>query len=106
MCEGSRSLNKNLPADAVGIMKAWFYSHLEHPYPSKEQKKLLMTQIEHASGVGIRFKQLDNWFMNARQRLLGPKYKSPKRKRRSSPANPSRVIPQTAPTITEGVQGG
>jgi hypothetical protein len=58
---------KSLPEEAVKVMKTWFFEHLTHPYPSREEKRQMLAQS------GLKIKQLDNWFVNARQRLIAPK---------------------------------
>lgn len=59
---------RDLPARTVAILKKWMMSpeHIEHPYPSEEEKKELMKE------TGIDLKQLSNWFTNARKRVWKP----------------------------------
>jgi hypothetical protein len=32
----------NLPKSTTDILKGWFHEHLDHPYPSEEEKQILM----------------------------------------------------------------
>ena len=32
----------NLPKSTTDILKGWFHDHLDHPYPSEEEKQVLM----------------------------------------------------------------
>ncbi|MDN8740473.1 homeobox domain-containing protein, partial [Staphylococcus aureus] len=51
---------------ATNIMRAWLFQHLSHPYPSEEQKKQL------AQDTGLTILQVNNWFINARRRIVQP----------------------------------
>jgi len=54
------------PKMATNIMKAWLFQHLTHPYPSEEQKRQLATE------TGLTILQVNNWFINARRRIVQP----------------------------------
>lgn len=54
------------PKLATNIMRAWLFQHLTHPYPSEEQKKELAEQ------TGLTLSQVNNWFINARRRIVQP----------------------------------
>ncbi|XP_077993401.1 homeobox protein Meis1-like isoform X5 [Glandiceps talaboti] len=54
------------PKAATNIMRAWLFQHLTHPYPSEEQKKQL------AQDTGLTILQVNNWFINARRRIVQP----------------------------------
>lgn len=54
------------PKVATNIMRAWLFQHLTHPYPSEEQKKELAEQ------TGLTLSQVNNWFINARRRIVQP----------------------------------
>lgn len=54
------------PKVATNIMRAWLFQHLTHPYPSEEQKKQL------AQETGLTILQVNNWFINARRRIVQP----------------------------------
>ncbi|XP_069023843.1 homeobox protein Meis1a isoform X1 [Embiotoca jacksoni] len=54
------------PKVATNILRAWLFQHLTHPYPSEEQKKQL------AQDTGLTVLQVNNWFINARRRIVQP----------------------------------
>ncbi|XP_041839791.1 homeobox protein Meis1a [Melanotaenia boesemani] len=54
------------PKVATNILRAWLFQHLMHPYPSEEQKKQL------ALDTGLTVLQVNNWFINARRRIVQP----------------------------------
>ncbi|XP_065061595.1 homeobox protein meis3-A-like isoform X2 [Rhopilema esculentum] len=54
------------PKIATNILKSWLFQHLSHPYPSEEQKRMLTSQ------TGLTFLQVNNWFINARRRIVQP----------------------------------
>ncbi|KAG5968156.1 hypothetical protein E4U58_001973 [Claviceps cyperi] len=65
----SADLNKrkrrgNLPKETTEKLRAWFLTHLEHPYPTEDEKQDLMQQ------TGLQMNQISNWFINARRRQL------------------------------------
>lgn len=43
------------PKAATNIMRAWLFQHLNHPYPSEDQKKQL------AEETGLTILQVNNW---------------------------------------------
>lgn len=53
-----------LPAKAVTLFRAWLFSHLKFPYPTEDEKE------ELALKSGLKVTQVNNWFTNARRRLL------------------------------------
>ncbi|TPX38038.1 hypothetical protein SmJEL517_g00047 [Synchytrium microbalum] len=57
----------NHSAEVSRVLKEWLFSHKEHPYPTDEEKDKLCTQ------TGLSITQCNNWFINARRRLLTPK---------------------------------
>ncbi|EKD17560.1 homeobox domain-containing protein [Drepanopeziza brunnea f. sp. 'multigermtubi' MB_m1] len=59
-----RKRRGNLPKETTDILRAWFMSHLQHPYPSEDEKQSLMRQ------TGLAMNQISNWFINARRRQL------------------------------------
>ncbi|XP_031571935.1 homeobox protein Meis1-like isoform X4 [Actinia tenebrosa] len=66
--QGKKSQKKRgiFPKAATNIMKAWLFQHLTHPYPSEEQKRSL------AQETGLTILQVNNWFINARRRIVQP----------------------------------
>nr|XP_006638658.1 PREDICTED: homeobox protein Meis1 isoform X1 [Lepisosteus oculatus] len=100
------------PKVATNIMRAWLFQHLTHPYPSEEQKKQL------AQDTGLTILQVNNWFINARRRIVQPMIdqsnragKSPivtvfksRRRKSSSSHSPGGLLPvsQGAPYNPDG----
>ncbi|XP_053352502.1 homeobox protein PKNOX1.1 isoform X1 [Clarias gariepinus] len=66
--EDSSSKNKRgvLPKQATNIMRSWLFQHIAHPYPTEDEKK----QIAHQTNLTLL--QVNNWFINARRRILQP----------------------------------
>ncbi|OJJ89073.1 homeobox domain-containing protein [Aspergillus glaucus CBS 516.65] len=60
----NRRRRGNLPKPVTDILRAWFHEHLDHPYPSEEDKQMFMTR------TGLSISQISNWFINARRRQL------------------------------------
>ena len=40
----SKRRRGNLPKPVTDILRAWFHEHLDHPYPSEEDKQMFMTR--------------------------------------------------------------
>ncbi|CAH0689098.1 unnamed protein product [Chilo suppressalis] len=55
-----------LPRHATQAMRAWLFQHLVHPYPTEEEKRTLAAQTR------LTLLQVNNWFINARRRILQP----------------------------------
>jgi hypothetical protein len=62
--ESSSKKRSRLPPNSVAIFRHWLFNHLESPYPSEEEKE------ELAQKAGLRITQVNNWFTNARRRIL------------------------------------
>ncbi|KAK0527558.1 Homeobox protein tos8 [Tilletia horrida] len=60
--EGTR--RGNYPRSVTEYLKAWLFSHREHPYPTDQEKR------ELARHTNLTMTQLNNWLINARRRLL------------------------------------
>ncbi|MCJ1419583.1 hypothetical protein MMC32_005938 [Xylographa parallela] len=54
----------NLPKTVTDTLRVWFTEHIAHPYPTEEEKQILMSQ------TGLTISQISNWFINARRRSL------------------------------------
>lgn len=50
-----------LPRKTTDLLQNWLLNHLDHPYPSKEEKEKLCNE------TGLNKKQLLNWFTNTRK---------------------------------------
>ncbi|KAJ8687952.1 hypothetical protein QAD02_023747 [Eretmocerus hayati] len=55
-----------LPKQATNIMRAWLFQHLVHPYPTEDEKRQI------ANETNLTLLQVNNWFINARRRILQP----------------------------------
>ncbi|BFZ53519.1 Homeobox protein tos8 [Savitreella phatthalungensis] len=62
----TRRRRGNLPKHVTQYLRAWLHEHVDHPYPSEDQKRALG---EH---TGLNMNQISNWFINARRRILAP----------------------------------
>ncbi|MCO5599316.1 hypothetical protein L7F22_053417 [Adiantum nelumboides] len=51
-----------LPDDTTHVLKDWWLSHSDWPYPTEEEKTQLMQE------TGLELKQINNWFINQRKR--------------------------------------
>lgn len=65
---GSRKKQKRgvLPKQATSIMRSWLFQHLVNPYPKEDEKR------EIAAQTNLTLLQVNNWFINARRRILQP----------------------------------
>ncbi|KAJ4360657.1 uncharacterized protein N0V89_001223 [Didymosphaeria variabile] len=50
------------PRAAVKILKDWMIAHIDHPYPTEEEKEALGQQ------TGLSMSQISNWMANTRRR--------------------------------------
>jgi hypothetical protein len=70
--QNSHNLNRSsatqkrarLPAHSVSTLKEWFFRHSDNPYPTEEEKE------EFTRKLALTLLQVNNWFTNARRRLL------------------------------------
>lgn len=53
----------SLPPKAVNAYRAWFNDHIDHPYPSDEEK------LKLSKKTGTTVNQVTNWFINYRKRV-------------------------------------
>lgn len=77
-----RKRRGNLPKETTDKLRAWFVAHLQHPYPTEDEKQDLMRQTGlqmSKSQLAAKYKfqmlttlsdQISNWFINARRRQL------------------------------------
>uniref|UniRef100_A0A1B6JPN7 Homeobox domain-containing protein n=2 Tax=Homalodisca liturata TaxID=320908 RepID=A0A1B6JPN7_9HEMI len=65
---GNRKKQKRgvLPKQATSIMRSWLFQHLVNPYPKEDEKR------EIAAQTNLTLLQVNNWFINARRRILQP----------------------------------
>ncbi|KAK9467816.1 Homeodomain-related protein [Lipomyces arxii] len=63
----------NLPKHVTDILRNWLNAHVQHPYPTEDEKLMLMQQ------TGLTMNQISNWFINARRRRLPSLAKDVKR---------------------------
>jgi hypothetical protein len=64
--EESKKQKHFLSSNSVQLLKEWFYDHLDHPYPSADQKEDLSKR------TGLTYLQVSNWFTNTRKRVWAP----------------------------------
>lgn len=55
-----------LPKQATSIMRSWLFQHIVHPYPTEDEKRAISAQ------TNLTLLQVNNWFINARRRILQP----------------------------------
>lgn len=55
-----------LPKSATQVMKSWLFQHIVHPYPTEDEKRQIAMQ------TNLTLLQVNNWFINARRRILQP----------------------------------
>ncbi|GAU90890.1 hypothetical protein RvY_03246 [Ramazzottius varieornatus] len=109
---GKMSRRGILPREAIGVLRAWLFSHIVHPYPSEDEKRQLAAQTR------LSLLQVNNWFINARRRILQPMLESshggqavssrPKKGMPSRPVDPfwseSAVLQPTAQRSSRSVR--
>lgn len=59
------------PRAAVRVLKEWIVQHIDHPYPSDEDKEALKEQ------TGLSVSQISNWMANTRRRQKSKRCASP-----------------------------
>ncbi|XP_071958767.1 homeobox protein PKNOX2-like [Antedon mediterranea] len=64
----NRKKNKRgvLPKHATNVMRSWLFQHIVHPYPTEDEKRQIAQQ------TNLTLLQVNNWFINARRRILQP----------------------------------
>ncbi|XP_005072645.1 homeobox protein TGIF2LX [Mesocricetus auratus] len=53
-----------LPPESLKILRVWLYKHRFNAYPTEEEKQMLSKK------TNLSYRQISNWFTNARRRLL------------------------------------
>ena len=53
-----------LPPAATRYLKNWIFEHADHPYPTEDEK------AEFCNMTNLSLNQINNWFTNARRRIL------------------------------------
>lgn len=71
-----------LPRQATDTLRGWLFQHLVHPYPSEDEKRNLAQQ------TGLTLLQVNNWFINARRRILQPMMENERDRDRRRPKQP------------------
>ncbi|EMD93289.1 hypothetical protein COCC4DRAFT_49159 [Bipolaris maydis ATCC 48331] len=61
-CSKSAAVSARFPRAAVSILKNWMLMHIDHPYPTEEDKETLKQQ------TGLSIGQISNWMANTRRR--------------------------------------
>jgi hypothetical protein len=62
-----------LPSRATAILKQWLFENWYHPYPTDAQKRRL------GEDTGLSVPKINNWFTNARRRILPKKQRGASR---------------------------
>uniref|UniRef100_A0A183BQ72 Homeobox protein unc-62 n=1 Tax=Globodera pallida TaxID=36090 RepID=A0A183BQ72_GLOPA len=96
---GSDGHRKKVPKvfskEAISKFRAWLFNNITHPYPTEEQKKQL------ANETGLTILQVNNWFINARRRIVQPMIDSNNRAGR-----PVQVFKNRRRKGSDGLGGG
>ena len=59
-----RGKNSKIAVECTSIMQKWLLEHFHDPYPSQACKQ------EMAHEAGLTISQVNNWFINARERVI------------------------------------
>jgi len=108
--KGKNSKRGVLPKHATQVMKTWLFQHIVHPYPTEDEKRQIAAQ------TNLSLLQVNNWFINARRRILQPmldasnpegaktkKNKTPNRPvQRFWPENIANMQPEVAKAMAAG----
>uniref|UniRef100_A0AAF5Q4R8 Homeobox domain-containing protein n=2 Tax=Wuchereria bancrofti TaxID=6293 RepID=A0AAF5Q4R8_WUCBA len=97
-CDSKRKTQ--LPARAVELLKTWLFLHSSHPYPSEKEKAVLSRE------TGLQMVQINNWFINARRRILVQSKESPDMDfiQESSSNTDCALIPKRIQCNSDGIQ--
>ncbi|KAJ8956362.1 hypothetical protein NQ318_015100 [Aromia moschata] len=101
-----------LPKHATSVMRSWLFQHLVHPYPTEDEKRHIAAQ------TNLTLLQVNNWFINARRRILQPMLdasapadngsaaSSPSHKKKKSQNNNRRFWPQDFASMQPQLESG
>ncbi|KAJ8916551.1 hypothetical protein NQ315_000193 [Exocentrus adspersus] len=102
-----------LPKHATSVMRSWLFQHLVHPYPTEDEKRHIAAQ------TNLTLLQVNNWFINARRRILQPMLdasapsdtnnsgaNSPSHKKKKSQNNNRRFWPQDFASMQPQLDSG
>ncbi|KAJ8980379.1 hypothetical protein NQ317_009373 [Molorchus minor] len=101
-----------LPKHATSVMRSWLFQHLVHPYPTEDEKRHIAAQ------TNLTLLQVNNWFINARRRILQPMLdasapsdtnsaaNSPSHKKKKSQNNNRRFWPQDFANMQPQLESG
>jgi len=91
-----RGRSNSLPTSVVEVLKRWLLTHMNHPYPSDQEKAELCQQ------TGIDVKRLNNWFVNNRIRYWKPKMEALHQKdpKSRTPPPPTAAVGSAASSST------
>ena len=64
LVDGPQRPGRHFPKETTEYLKAWFHHHIDHPYPSEDEK----TQLCHATGLSRT--QLSSWMVNVSHKKL------------------------------------
>lgn len=82
--DGNRSNRRSkfdkFPRGAQKVLREWFFSNFDNPYPSKEEKRKLCEFCD------ISMHQLNQWFTNTRLRIWKPAQNRDDNYRKNSPS--------------------
>lgn len=59
-----RNKRSNFPKHISRVLKDWLIENAESPYPTESEKQIL------SEATGLDHTQINNWFINARRRIL------------------------------------
>eukprot|EP00118_Oscarella_pearsei_P026183 m.309562 g.309562 ORF g.309562 m.309562 type:complete len:703 (+) comp46954_c0_seq1:157-2265(+) len=88
------------PKSATNIMKTWLFQNLAHPYPSEEQKR----QLSQETGLSIL--QVNNWFINARRRIVQPMIDASNRAGKAPVVTMFKPKRRRSPSLTDSMPVG
>lgn len=64
--KNKRAYPGHLSKQVTEVLRVWILNHVHYPYPTEDEKCMLTKQ------TGLSICQVNNWFINARRRILRP----------------------------------